>query len=130
MKIRTLITLCLGFFLISCIGADGGDFIQEINNDVLEKIELSEKHLEMNVGEEVLLCDLLTIKLLSGHEKIVSVMHYPSNITVPEYNWLSTDPMVIQVRENKLVGILPGTAYLIVRVKGLKKEASCEVTVK
>lgn len=130
MKIRTLITLCLGFFLISCIGADGGDFIQEINNDVLEKIELSKKHIEMDVGEEVLLCDLLTIKLLSGHEKTVSVMHYPSNITVPEYNWLSTDPMVIQVRENKLVGILPGTAYLIVRVKGLKKEASCEVTVK
>ena len=57
-------------------------------------------------------------------------MHYPSNITVPEYNWMSSDPLIMQVRENKLVAIFPGEARLIVRVKGIKKEASCLVTVK
>ena len=130
MKTRTLIVGFLCFFLISCIGSDGEDFIQEINNDILERIELSSTHIEMNIGEEILLCDLLTTKLLSGHEKNISVMHYPSNITVPEYNWISSDPLIMQVRENKLIAIFPGEARLIVRVKGVKKEASCLVTVK
>lgn len=121
---------CLCFCLISCIGSDGEDFIQEINNDILERIELSSTHIEMNIGEEILLCDLLTTKLLSGHEKNISVMHYPSNITVPEYNWISSDPLIMQVRENKLIAIFPGEARLIVRVKGVKKEASCLVIVK
>jgi len=129
MKNRTLINLLICCLFIGCIRSDGDNLIQEMNNDFLERIELSKEHLVMNVGDEILLCDLITGKFFSDYENSITIMHYPSNITVPEYNWMSTDPMVAEIRDNKLIALFPGEARLLVRVKGSDKEASCLVVV-
>ncbi|NLZ72647.1 MAG: hypothetical protein GX905_02350 [Bacteroidales bacterium] len=129
MRNRMIINSLVCFLCISCIRSDGENLIQEINNDFLERIELSKKHIIMNVGDEILLCDIITGKFFSDYENTIIITHYPSNITVPEYNWMSSDPMVAEIRDNKLIGIFPGEALLIVKVKGLDEEAICSVTV-
>ncbi|NMA73205.1 MAG: hypothetical protein GX963_03395 [Bacteroidales bacterium] len=129
MRNRVIINILICFLCISCIRSDGENLIQEMNNDFLERIELSKKQIVINVGDEILLCDIITGKFFSDYKNTITITHYPSNITVPEYNWLSTDPMVAEIRDNKLIGIFPGKSQLIVKVKGSDKEAVCSVTV-
>ncbi|MCK9180986.1 MAG: hypothetical protein PHQ88_05940 [Bacteroides sp.] len=130
MKAKTISLYVICLFLFGCIRSEADNLIQEIENDILEKVELSKSNLTLNVGDEVCLCDLNTLRHFSGNEQMISVMHYPTTLTTPEYSWLSTDPVIARVMNNtKLVALNPGKTTLIAKVKGLSKKAVCVIKV-
>lgn len=64
-----------------------------------------------------------------GQSEELKVLHFPSELNAPEYEWFVLDPYVARVENGRLCGISVGETVLAVTAKGMNLTARMRISV-
>lgn len=70
-----------------------------------------------------------SLDLLVGENKTLSVIHYPSDLSSPDYEWSTSDKSIVLVENGKISALKVGEVKITVVAKGLNINSSLMVKV-
>ena len=70
-----------------------------------------------------------TLTLKMGDETPLQVKHTPSSLSAPEYQWESSDPSIVSVKDGYAKALKVGKSTITVTAKNLQLKSSIDITV-